>query len=851
MIAPRLFKTLRLNLLVVIGILLGSVIVGLYHLNQNGLSSQWRGRIAQELETLGITADFQALRLDFTKGLTAQGVRIYSDGSRENTVATLDHLILDLDKTKFLRGILRVNNVSLKQATIALPLAPEDPQSEQLSIHDLSGQIYITNKNSLDATNIVGKLAGIQLDIDAHVFSTYKAGKANQLNSASQQTRIHQISSLLEQLKQWQWPAENPPLLTAHISGNIHKKQSLIINFSLDATELEHTHSTAETSAPKPQKLEKLTIKGSYKNQLVTLENLSITESTGSLTARGSYHPTLRQGNFRLSSQVAIQPLAKRFLNINTAETIDFTTPPKIEGNGRIEINENNQVHLQLTGKLTTDELTILGSPLRALTTEFTTEFTDQDTKLFLTNLKALSPRGHEDGQGQITGRLLLDDELIRYELESTLPASSYTPLLHHHTLAKILSDTSYSQASSIYILSEGQISRDTPNQWKAEGYINLQNISYNNSPLKALSANYQTSNNSSSQTSTLSNIQADFDYLDYQLYHTYDGPSSGQIQVQSITLDTTEGASRASIDNMHGRAWPAPIVRLFAPTAADHIESYRFRRPPSLTASGTIITPASEENTPSEATRLAINLTSQDTTDYLCLGRELPLENLQTKVLIDAKSITLNELSFQLYQGFFQGRLTTSIPYTSDSHYRGNFSWSDLSLQQIGRRYSLPRSSNGTLNGTTEFHGQWSQIDTLNASGKVQLNNANILTLPILSSITPLLAESLGQDQLTAHHTGISTSSYTIKNGILHTPKLSSSTADLSFSAAGSLNLANRSIDITAKTQPTRQSGSHEGQDSESTINSALPFQAKGSLSQPQWQQVLPPQPPAEDSDQ
>ncbi|MBT8044133.1 MAG: hypothetical protein KJO79_04205, partial [Verrucomicrobiae bacterium] len=97
MLRRRILHHVRLVLVLCAGLVLGSVVGGVYYLNQSGLNDQLRDRIAQELENLGVVADFQSLRFEPTKGLIATGVRIYADDSREDVVARLEHLVIDVD----------------------------------------------------------------------------------------------------------------------------------------------------------------------------------------------------------------------------------------------------------------------------------------------------------------------------------------------------------------------------------------------------------------------------------------------------------------------------------------------------------------------------------------------------------------------------------------------------------------------------------------------------------------------------------------------------------------------------------------------------------------------------------
>ena len=170
MLRRRIFHHLRLIFIILIGSFCGLVVGGVYYLNQSGVNAQWRAQIAGELENLGIYPDFDRLTISPTKGLLADGVRIYADSSRSEVIANLEHLVIDVDKTKLMRGILRVNRVALKEATVQLPIDPDDPDSPRIVIEQLSGSMHLPDKRTVEARDISGPIAGIRIKIDAHIW---------------------------------------------------------------------------------------------------------------------------------------------------------------------------------------------------------------------------------------------------------------------------------------------------------------------------------------------------------------------------------------------------------------------------------------------------------------------------------------------------------------------------------------------------------------------------------------------------------------------------------------------------------------------------------------------------------
>ena len=113
-------------------------------------------------------------------------------------------------------------------------------------------------------------------------------------------------------------------------------------------------------------------------------------------------------------------------------------------------------------------------------------------------------------------------------------------------------------------------------------------------------------------------------------------------------------------LENISGTAWPAPIVRLFVPSVADHIEKYRFHRPPNLSASGTFGLSGNKE-----ATDFSIDVSSPGSMHYDFINEPLTLSRLQSNVRILGDRVDVSNLSFYTFRGSLQRQHTSLIPHT------------------------------------------------------------------------------------------------------------------------------------------------------------------------------------------
>ena len=305
-----------LCLVLTAGILVG----GAYYINQSGINDQWRDRIAMELENLGVIADFDSLRFEITKGIVAKGVRIYADSKREDILAKLEHLVIDVDKTKLMRGKIRVNNIALKDADITLPIDSGDPNGKLISINKLEGEMYLPDKKTIEARELEGFLSGIHISMDARIWSDNDDQHHGPKRlKETRRDRLQLISKILEEIDQWQWPVDTPPQIKLYIEANTDKLETARIDFIIKAPEIKKNGTS----------LFDVELSGDYNNNIITLDQIQIRDSSGILESKASYHPATKTLKFEAQSSLHLQALCRQMLGMNLANQLTFSTPPQ------------------------------------------------------------------------------------------------------------------------------------------------------------------------------------------------------------------------------------------------------------------------------------------------------------------------------------------------------------------------------------------------------------------------------------------------------------------------------------------------------------------------------------------
>ena len=107
----RLAHRLRMlmTITIVVGLLglLGSIV----YLHNVGLPDFAKVKLLRYLKSKDIHLTFQSLKYKLNKGLVAEGIELYGAEAESTPLIEADELVLNIDKTKLLRGVIELDAV--------------------------------------------------------------------------------------------------------------------------------------------------------------------------------------------------------------------------------------------------------------------------------------------------------------------------------------------------------------------------------------------------------------------------------------------------------------------------------------------------------------------------------------------------------------------------------------------------------------------------------------------------------------------------------------------------------------------------------------------------------------------
>ncbi|MCX8496852.1 MAG: hypothetical protein ORN51_11785 [Akkermansiaceae bacterium] len=799
-------RTLALLLAVIAGI---TALVMLWWANHTGLPETWRAAIEQTVANQGFHIKIGGLRFSPFQGVIASEVRVYSSSDHTREISRLERLILDFDQPQLARGVVRLKKVELDHARLFWPIDPDNSSSKTLNITEANGTILMPGKGRFEARNVHGKIAGIEVALNANLI--YQQNSQPSADDQAAGKRRILLAQIVKELEKWSFDRTHPPLVQISLEGDLSNSSSVNAKILLTANHVEKND----------HRLDLVTADANLTGNLLTVSSIHATDSQGSLDAHVDYNVAQREGRFDIASSLEIQHLLNAWVGL-PAFTKDFTAKSqRLEAEGDFRFNERNLLEARMTGHARCDSVRVKEIPFDHVETSISWS----DEKLFLRDLHLVR------SDGAATGKAMIEWPLVRLELHTTLPVPVYRPFFVGQPLEIVLNDFSERNGASVDVSLKGNFDINDHFAWEYTGSGSIRNLNYKGVPVNSANCKF-----------TLNHHELDFysgavafNYSKYPLREAFGGPETGTAKIGRIRY--VDSSKSVQVEDIHGTIWAAPLIRFFAPAVADSLEQYRFHRPPELKGSGVV------DVTPQGRTRLDVSFRSDDPIDYKFLGENITLGQPQGQVAIRGPKVGVHHLKLTA----FDGPLNANLEYLGDDKLEGQIDWSNLSITNLATTYGFKVKGGGESNGKIDFSLTGGKVESMAGVGNVSIKSAELFSVPIFGPLTPLIGGVLGgvlnDESIGFQRAKDASFTFKIENGILKSNDFQTSTSSLKFVGDGSINLQAWTIDMNMRmnargllallTLPLRP------------IAGLFQFHGSGPLSAPVWEATVFSPPP------
>lgn len=735
----------------------------LWWANHTGLPESWRATIEREISKQGAYVEIGALSYLPLQGVVASRVKVFSDAARAHEISRLESVLLDFDKTKLARGVVRITKIELKDARLLLPVDPNDPGSESLEVTDATGTLLMPGDRRFEVRDATGRIAGIKVSLDARLIGYQQDGDSPSTPSQRGKRR-ELLARAIGELNQWHFEPTNPPEIRLFLDGNANEPSTLTAKLRLRAARIEKNQRILENIAAEAE----------IAGDLLTVTTFRAKDSRGALDARVDYDISERNGRFDLQSTLEIQPLLKAWLGLPPLTELVIGGRQSLKAEGDFLLGEDNIPKIRTTGSAHCESVMLRGVQFDSVQSSFAW----RDGDLLLKNVRLRRP------DGEATGKAMIQWPLVRLALESTLPEQIYKPFFIGQPLEKVISDFADRKGASVHVKLEGGFDATDRHSWAYTGGGTVKNVNYKGVPVNFAECKF-----------SLSHHELDFfdgtvvfNYQGYPLRQAFGGADQGTVKIGRIRYDAP--SKTVEVEDVAGKIWAAPLVRLFAPKVADSLEVYRFHQPPTLSGSGVV------DVTPQGRTSLDVAFNTDAAADYRFLGENLTLAKPTGKVLIRGPRVKVEDLKIHA----FDGPVAARFDFRGNGLLEGELSWTKLSIPALTSTYGFQMKGGGEVTGRLEFSLTDGKVETMNGQGLFALEKTELFAVPMFGPLSPLISGVLNDRRAGFERAKDAFCTFTIKDGILTSQDFQTSTTSLTFAGDGSVDLKERTLDMTMR---------------------------------------------------
>jgi hypothetical protein len=779
---------------------------GLYWANRTGLPSTWRAAIEQEISKHGVHVEIGSISYFPLRGFVASKVRVFAEDDRVHEISKLERIQLVLDYASLANGSFRLRKIELRNAELSIAVEPKDPGGDSLKFSEINGTILLPSDELIEIRNTRGKVSGIDVLMNARL-QTKKQTKSKKSDFDNDGKRREMIALILRELDRWKYNSESTPKVQIELQGHISKRDTLKGHFNIQAPTIEKNN----------YQLQNIVARGSLANNLISIDEFSAEDTRGKIKGSADYLMTNEEGRFDIESYIDITRLLDEWFS--TPFKIDLLSggTQKISFNGDFDLSDPVKPEITLTGNVICKSIMFRGVSFDSLESWFSY----QEKKLFLQDIIL------KRQDGIAIGKILAEGNTVRIKLKSNLPIPLYKPFFKGLPLEEVINNFLEDPKTLCEISIDGSYDRKNKYAWTYSGSGKLANATYRGIPLHSATCSFNLNTNELD----FYDGNLDFNYTNYELRKKYDGPNSGKVSFKRVRYGNQ--TKLIGIESVSGVIWAAPLVRMFAPKIADNLENYRFHRPQTLSGSGII------DTTSQGRTDLTVNFSTNSSTDYKLIGKDITLTNPSAVVHVKNNDVHVKNLIAEVMGGKIQCSLTNK----PGNNLSTQLSWTSLDVLQLSNVYELNMKTGGTITGRIDFNMSDGNLSTMNGEGLIAMTDGELFSVPIFGPLSTVASKVVNDKRLGHEKAHSAFCNFTIDKGIAKIRDFETSTTSVKFTGDGTIDIPAKKIDFTMRLNA-------RGLLRLATIP-LLPFyglfqfRGTGPLKNPQWENVIFTSPP------
>src|SRR5215813_1434248 len=300
-----------------------SVILGIagggYYLAKRGFGRQWRYRVVEELRKRGVEASIGRLTLDPFRGLVAKNVRIFDYKNRENTLALITEVSLDINYAALIHHEPFLNALDVRNAQIVLPFRTAEEKGDRVVLTNLRAHIYFPPEQ-IYVSQAEGIFCGIRISATGHLIKRENYQSSPALSAEEWQRRLLVAQRMVNELQKFRFLGV-PPSLQVKFSGDVAEIEKARVEATLRGDRLQRGN----------YEIKDLSAVAEWNSQQLTIAHCQWSDGKGTFAGRGDWNWKSNAAKFQIQSSLDLKAFLDAFGLGEPLTDTEFHSPPLVE----------------------------------------------------------------------------------------------------------------------------------------------------------------------------------------------------------------------------------------------------------------------------------------------------------------------------------------------------------------------------------------------------------------------------------------------------------------------------------------------------------------------------------------
>ncbi|HEV8184769.1 MAG TPA: AsmA-like C-terminal region-containing protein [Chthoniobacterales bacterium] len=747
---------------------------GGWYLANKGFGRQWRLTVVEELRKRGVEASVHRLTLDPFRGLVAQDLRIFDSNDRDNLLAVISEVSLDINYAALLHHQPFLNALDVRGADVTFQNPRGDPKAPKAQLKQFRAHVYFP-PDQIYISQAEGLFCGIRVSATGQLIKRSDFQPAGKMTDAEWSRRMELLQRVAIELGKFDF-AGGPPSLQVKFSGDVEQIELVQIEAVLRGENVQRGGYEMKT----------LAVSAEWRDRQLTINECSWSDEHGEFAARASWNTASHAADFQAHSSADARQFLEAFGFGKFLAQATFAKPPTLELSGSANF-AGATPRLSVIGRVAAANFTYKTVPVASLAGDFSWD--GERTMLRDVRMR------HETGE--VLADLLDSPDDFRLNVQSTIDPTAIAAVAPPE-LRRFLGEWEWPRTPTVRMQIRGP-SRD-PQTWSGEGHVTLQRTRFRGVWMNNASADVRFGGGALT-----------FDHLKVT---RDEGVGTG-----AFTYDFKQHEVR--VDNVVSTLRPADAIYWVEPKLHKAVIPYKFRSPPHLTVNGVVQFHGGKNS------HLEIGVDAPAGMDYVFLGKTLPFETVRGQLLFTEGRLQLSDVEAALFDGTTRGTADISLA-KDDRRHTASVAVDGIDFPRLTDLYFKYKTARGQLSGTYDFQGIGGDARTMLGNGKIKVGNGNVFAIPVFGPLSGLISgifPGAGYSVATQ-----ATAGFTTRDGVIHTDDFKVSGKLFGMVGHGDIHFLDNKLDFDI-----RISASGAGLVL-TPMYKLFEYKGEGSLSKPNW---------------